>query len=101
MLFKELGNYLSRYSGGKFHRWMALEVDPVRSLHLDKSHWSETIMADLEFMKVPIPNGYDWILKDHYGDYMKMPPMEQRINHEYLELEPEVPYKQFFNVVGN
>ncbi len=96
VLFKELGDYLSQYAGEDSHRWMALEVTPEKSLHLDKTMWSETLMADFEFLKVPIPNGYDWVLKDHYGNYMEMPPVEQRINHEYLELEPEVPYKEYF-----
>lgn len=76
---------------------MALEVTPEKSLNLDKSMWKDTLMADMEFMKVPIPNGYDWILTDHYGDYMQMPPVEKRVNHEYLQLEPEVPYKEFFS----
>lgn len=101
VLFKELSQYLSQYSGENSHRWMALEVDSVRSLHLDKSMWSETFMADMEFVKVPIPNGYDWILTDHYGDYMKLPPVEFRVNHEYLALEPEMPYKEYFGNFGN
>ena len=78
---------------------MALEGTPERSLHLEKSMWNETLMADLEFLKVPIPNGFDWILTDHYGDYMELPPVESRINHEYLELEPEVSYKDYFTTL--
>ena len=96
VLFKELSRYLSQYAGHGCRRWMALEVTPERSLHLDKTMWSETLMADMEFLKVPIPNGYDWILKDHYGNYMELPPVEMRVNHEYLELEPEIPYKEYF-----
>jgi lipopolysaccharide cholinephosphotransferase len=97
VLFEELSDYLSQCAGENSHRWMALEVTPARSLHLDKSMWCETIMADMEFLKVPIPNGYDWILHDHYGDYMELPPMEKRINHEYLILEPEIPYVECFS----
>ena len=96
VFFKELSQYLSQYSGKKYHRRMALEVTPARSLHFDKSMWNETIMSDFEFMKVPIPNGYDWILADHYGNYMELPPIEMRVNHEYLVLEPEIPYKEYF-----
>lgn len=97
VLFEDLSRYLSQYAGKKSTRWMALEVTPEKSLNLDKSMWKDTLMADMEFMKVPIPNGYDWILTDHYGDYMQMPPVEKRVNHEYLQLEPEVPYKEFFS----
>ena len=96
VLFLELSHYLSQYAGSEAHRWMAVEESPTLSLKLDKSMWSETIMADMEFMKVPIPNGYDWILTDHYGNYMELPPVEKRNNHEYLELEPEIPYKEYF-----
>lgn len=96
VLFMEMSDYLSQFAGQNSHRWMALEVTPARSLHLDKTMWSETLMADMEFLKVPIPNDYDWILTDHYGNYMELPPLEMRVNHEYLELEPEIPYKEYF-----
>lgn len=96
VFFDKIEHCLSKYSGDDSHRWMALEVTPARSLHLNKSMWSKTLMADMEFIKVPIPNCYDQILKDHYGDYMKLPPIEQRINHEYLIIEPEIPYKDCF-----
>lgn len=99
VLFEKLSRYLSQYAGDNSHRWMALEVTPDRSLHLDKSMWSETIMADMEFLKAPIPNGYDWILRDHYGDYMELPPVEMRTNHEFLQLDPEIPYKVYFNSI--
>lgn len=95
VLFNELGAFLSQFSGEESHRWMALELTPEKSLNLEKSMWSESLMVDFEFLKVPIPNGYDWILKDHYGNYMELPPIEERTNHEYLQLDPEVPYSVF------
>lgn len=36
---------------------------------------------EFEDLKVKVPRGYDTILKRNYGDYMKLPPMEQRVNH--------------------
>ena len=98
VLFEKLSAYLAQYSGKNYKRWMALEGTPESSLHLEKSMWNETLMADLEFLKVPIPNGFDWILTDHYGNYMELPPIEARINHEYLELDPEVPYMDYFTM---
>lgn len=97
VLFEELGNYLSQYEGKNSHRWMALERTPARSLQLFKTMWSETIMANMEFMEVPIPNGFDWILTDHYGNYMELPTEDKRINHGHLQLDPEIPYTKFFS----
>ena len=34
-----------------------------------------------EDIKIKVPVGYDAILTRNYGDYMKLPPKEKRINH--------------------
>lgn len=52
---------------------------------------------DFEFIKVPVPNCYDYILCGCYGDYMQLPPIEKRVNHEYLNLEPEIPYVEYYS----
>lgn len=38
-------------------------------------------------MEVPIFNEYDYVLKTMYGDYMKLPPEEKRVNHIPLVLK--------------
>lgn len=40
-----------------------------------------TIMMDFKDMQVPVPQDYDTILKLIYGDYMKLPPVEERVMH--------------------
>jgi len=62
----------------------------------DKSLW-EPCMINFEFTLLPCPVGYDTILKSWYGDYMQFPPVEKRVNHEYFEIEPEIPYKEYFS----
>lgn len=47
----------------------------------EKEWFSEAIEADFEGYKLPIPIGYDEILKKVYGDYMKLPPIEQQVTH--------------------
>ena len=37
--------------------------------------------AKFEDIEVNIPNGYDSILRAHYGNYMELPPEDERINH--------------------
>ena len=34
-----------------------------------------------ESIEVNVPNDYDAFLKDIFGDYMKLPPKEERVNH--------------------
>ena len=51
---------------------------------LDKKWFDETIYLPFENTKVPVPAGYDSILRTVYGDYMKLPPEDQRKpQHDY------------------
>lgn len=46
-----------------------------------KSAFEKTIYLNFEDMKVPVPSGYDTILKIIYNDYMTLPPVEERVVH--------------------
>ena len=46
-----------------------------------KSCYSETLYKDFEGYKLPVPVGYDAVLRAQFGDYMQLPPEEQRIQH--------------------
>ena len=47
-----------------------------------KGHvYSETAMCKFENLDVIIPGGYDEMLRTIYGDYMKLPPVEQQASH--------------------
>lgn len=46
-----------------------------------KDDFKEVKMIKFEDIEVNIPSGYDNILKSLYGDYMKLPPEEDRYNH--------------------
>lgn len=43
--------------------------------------YSETAMCKFENLDVIIPGGYDEMLRTIYGDYMKLPPVEQQVSH--------------------
>lgn len=54
-------------------------------LTLYEKKWFENyVYMDFENLKVKVPVGYDEFLKCHYGDYMALPPEEERVpHHEY------------------
>lgn len=54
-----------------------------KNLILKKEWFNSSIRVDFEGYKFSIPSGYDYILKNTYGDYMKLPPKEKQIGHSY------------------
>ncbi len=52
----------------------------------------------LEFEKIPVmvPKEYDKWLKNMYGDYMKLPPIEKRVTHHFTEIiDLDRSYKEY------
>ena len=46
-----------------------------------KEHFLKRIKVDFEDKTFWIPEGYDAILREYYGDYMQLPPEEKRVTH--------------------
>jgi len=65
----------------------------------DKQWFELSVLMPLEMLQVPVPVGYDMILRKQYDDYMQFPPLDQRATHDYLDMEPEIPYKKFYENV--
>ena len=52
----------------------------------DKDVYKNTILVPFENIKAKIPENYDYVLKSMYGDYMSLPPVEERRTHvRYVE----------------
>lgn len=55
--------------------------------------WYKPVDIQFEDRKFPIMKGYDSYLKVNYGDYMKLPPKEERMGgHGALRVDLEKPY---------
>ncbi len=56
-----------------------------------KSEWfAKASFVEFEDRKMPIPVGYDGYLREAFGDYMELPPVEKRVAHHdclYLDLD--------------
>lgn len=60
--------------------------------------FSDYKLVDFEKIKVKIPIGYDRVLSQTYGDYMKLPPSEKRISHHFSEIiDIRNSYKKYLN----
>ena len=61
----------------------------------------ETILWDFEgVFKMPVPKGYDNVLKITYGDYMKYPPVEDRGIWHTNVFDTDKPYTEYFKEYG-
>ncbi|MBQ9131940.1 MAG: LicD family protein [Clostridia bacterium] len=60
-----------------------------------KEDFATTIDMPFENITIPVPCGYDRILKQIYGDYMKFPPMDKRQGKHDMVFEPDIPYKEY------
>jgi len=58
-----------------------------------KTDWTPSVKLQFEDIMVNVPNDYDKILTRLYGDYMQLPPEEDRYNHitETLDFGPYSP----------
>ena len=46
-----------------------------------KEWYAESVEVEFEGHMLPIPCGYDAVLRKMYGDYMRLPPVEQQVTH--------------------
>lgn len=59
-------------------------------------------VVKFEGVNVKIPIGFDEILKNTYGDYMKLPPKEKQISHHYSDIiDTKKSYKKYLKSKGD
>lgn len=63
----------------------------------DVKDLSDTMLHDFEGFQLPIPVGYDSILKTIYGNYMAFPPIDKRgVHHSDYQMDPDKSYRDFY-----
>ncbi|MFC4771150.1 LicD family protein [Enterococcus hermanniensis] len=61
-----------------------------------KNDFSSAKIVPFEDTELPIPIGYDNYLKKVFGNYMELPPVEQRLaHHETVYINPNNSYKKY------
>lgn len=59
------------------------------------SDWKDLIDVEFEFLTIPIPKNYDQILRQQYGDYMKIPQNIGENMHGELIISTSCPYTEY------
>lgn len=66
-----------------------------KTVRFPKNYFAESIQMDFEYIKLPVPKEYDEMLKLHYGDYKKLPPVEKRGEHHSIFFDPDKSYTEY------
>ena len=103
-IIKDLDKVLQQYDheySPKYIAWCCMAYHYER-MTFDKDLFDDLIEKDFYGHKVFIPRKYDEVLQITYGDYMKLPPVEQRGTwHNKSVFEPDIPYEKSLTRLRN
>lgn len=69
-------------------------TDDLALFERDKEWYKDTLLLPFEDMMMPVPSGYDQILRKQYGDYL-VPRQAPTYHGGFWKLDPETPYESF------
>lgn len=67
-----------------------------------KKWFADAVDVDFENTKIKVPSGYDSYLRFEYGDYMQLPPEEERVSHHsryYVNLDRGISIKEAQKII--
>ena len=100
-VYRWLERQNSRHTWDKYNKvTLTLIADPIakdiRHVIWEKEDFMRTVDMPFENMiTLPVPVGYDRILRTEYGDYMQFPPIEKRKGKHDIIFAPDAPYKEY------
>lgn len=92
-LHSDFENHLRKYSIDDFKNVSSLSFSTDIERYMNDKHWyDETLYLPFENIMMPVPSGYDEILKKLFGDYMK-PVQEASCHGGFWKLDAETDYR--------
>lgn len=64
-----------------------------------KERFEKIVYKDFEGHKIPVMEGYDEYLKLIFGDYMKLPPVDQRVAKHNAIIDLDTPYIKYKGIL--
>ena len=75
---------------------MVHTMDNYKKKIFPSKDYDYPVLCKVEGYDFPIPCGYDNLLKQYYGDYMTLPPVEERgKKHSGVIWNPDIPYQDY------
>ena len=93
-----------KFNESKYVCSYAYDTKPPKEQYILKEYLGEGITRKFEGIEVNIPTNYDAYLTRLYGDYMQLPPEEERVGHHYHEgVDLNKSYKEYIkeNIKNN
>lgn len=72
---------IERYDNSDYVACLVWGIPQILELVIYKGDLGKGLLVPFEDFSARIPIGYDAILRSEYGDYMTLPPKEQRVGH--------------------
>lgn len=97
-LIDKYHDVVTRYEDSEYVTCLyAAENEGDKWVYFPRSYFEKPIMKEFEFIQIPVPEQYEWILRNIYGDYNVFPPVEKRgIWHDgVIQFDPDTPWKEF------
>lgn len=87
-LLKKNDRICQKYSYEDSEQISAMTIESL--ITMEKKDFEKTVQLEFEGELFSCPSGYDHNLKSIYGDYMQLPPEEDRIGHHYYKVFKKV-----------
>lgn len=103
-LFKLYNKIISRYTSKTDRLTFLTHNKYLREKYwIKKEAFNRISFVPFSIIEIPIPDNYDTILKNIYGEYMSFPPISERGKwHEgIIYFDPDMPYSEYFRTTKN
>lgn len=75
-----------KYEGKTSYYTLLNDITPDAWM-IKEDEWTTVIKKKFEDIEIDLPIGIDTILRRGYGDYMQLPPEEERVGHDLAKVE--------------
>lgn len=95
--YEEVQRLASQYCNDNLDYWgtLVVTIREFKRKALPRNAFNGVEYHKFENMFLPIPIGFNTVLTLEYGDYLTLPPIEERCGHDGTIFDPDKPYTEY------